>query len=98
MGSSGRGRRTGVADGRPLAAASTMSAGPRIGAFVVAGDKRRGVGSAIMATPTAAGPGLEAATGLSMFQEVLQSLLHEGSPEETLTLISRRVTELAAFE
>jgi sugar diacid utilization regulator len=51
-----------------------------------------------MATPTAARPDLEAAPGLAMFQEVLHSLLHEGSPEETLTLISRRVTELAAFD
>src|SRR5829696_653878 len=51
-----------------------------------------------MATPTAARPELDAAAGLPIFQEVLQSLLHEGSHEETLTLISRRVTELAAFD
>ena len=51
-----------------------------------------------MATPTAVGPDLDAAPGLAMFQEVLQSLLHEASHEETLTLISRRVTELAAFD
>ena len=51
-----------------------------------------------MATPTAARPELDAAAGLPIFQEVLQSLLHEGSLEETLTLISRRVTELAAFD
>src|SRR3954454_9142019 len=51
-----------------------------------------------MATPTAAGPDLERASGLPIFQEVLDSLLHEGSLEETLTLISRRVTELAAFD
>src|SRR4051794_8292013 len=51
-----------------------------------------------MATPTAAGPDLERASGLPIFQEVLDSLLHEGSLEQTLTLISRRVTELAAFD
>jgi sugar diacid utilization regulator len=51
-----------------------------------------------MATPTAARPELDAAAGLPIFQEVLQSLLHEGSLEETLTLISRRVTELAEFD
>jgi GAF domain-containing protein len=51
-----------------------------------------------MATPVAARPELDAASGLPIFQEVLQSLLHEASPEETLTLISRRVTELAAFD
>src|SRR5215211_4724636 len=51
-----------------------------------------------MATPTAARPELDAAAGLPIFQEVLQSLLHEGSLEHTLSLISRRVTELAAFD
>src|SRR3954447_9433762 len=51
-----------------------------------------------MATPTAAGPDLERASGLPIFQEVLDSLLHEGSLEQTLSLISRRVTELAAFD
>jgi sugar diacid utilization regulator len=51
-----------------------------------------------MASPTVARPDLDAAAGLPIFQEVLQSLLHEGSLEETLTLISRRVTELAAFD
>jgi sugar diacid utilization regulator len=51
-----------------------------------------------MATPTAARSELDPAAGLPIFQEVLQSLLHEGSLEETLTLISRRVTELAAFD
>jgi sugar diacid utilization regulator len=51
-----------------------------------------------MATSTAERPDLDAAAGLPIFQEVLQSLLHEGSHEETLTLISRRVTELAAFD
>src|SRR3954469_25523389 len=51
-----------------------------------------------MATPTAAGQDLERASGLPIFQEVLDSLLHEGSLEQTLSLISRRVTELAAFD
>src|SRR3954452_8008543 len=51
-----------------------------------------------MAPPTAAGPDLERASGLPIFQEVLDSLLHEGSLEQTLSLISRRVTELAAFD
>jgi GAF domain-containing protein len=75
-----------------------MSAQPRICAFVVARDNAGGVGSDTMATPTAARPELDAASGLPIFQEVLQSLLHEGSVEETLNLISRRVTELAAFD
>ncbi|HEX2104309.1 MAG TPA: helix-turn-helix domain-containing protein [Solirubrobacteraceae bacterium] len=51
-----------------------------------------------MATPTADRSDLDAAAGLPIFQEVLDSLLHEGSLAETLTLISRRVTELGAFD
>ena len=35
--------------------------------------------------------------GLSIFQEVLQSLVHEHPLEQTLDLVSRRVSELAGF-
>src|SRR4051812_29906208 len=75
-----------------------MAGEPRIGAFVVAGDKRLGIWSDVMVTPAAARPEVDATSGLTIFQEVLGSLLHEASVDQTLNLISRRVTELAAFD
>ena len=45
-----------------------------------------------------AGDHLDAAAGLPIFQEVLQSLTSQRAHGETLNLISRRVSDLAAFD
>jgi sugar diacid utilization regulator len=49
-----------------------------------------------MSTEVREHPG--AGAGPAIFQEVLQSLVHQRSHEETLGLICRRVSELAAFD
>ena len=45
-----------------------------------------------------AAPPADAGVGLDIFQEVPQSLVRQRPLEETLTLISRRVCELGAFD
>jgi sugar diacid utilization regulator len=47
---------------------------------------------------TEAPAGIDARAGLEIFQEVLQSLIHQRPLEESLALISRRVCELGEFD
>jgi len=47
---------------------------------------------------TEAPAAIDARAGLEIFQEVLQSLIHQRPLEESLALISRRVCELGAFD